>query len=84
MSNEDTIRRVIDLTNSALSQEQAKPTDEQIRQRFEEGVRNSPQLKDNTPLDVLTMNGAFHHYMDPDTDTLWIGYRAGFRAALRT
>lgn len=60
----------------------AELTDEQIRERFERSVRNSPRLKNNTPLGEVTVNGAFSHYMDADTDTLWIRYRAGFRAAL--
>jgi hypothetical protein len=61
----------------------AEPTDEQIRMRFERSVLNSQQLAGNTPLGTVTVNGQFGYYMDADTDTLWIGYRAGFRAALK-
>lgn len=66
----------------AMIASRAAATDEQIRERFERSVRKSPKLKGNTPLGTVTINGAFSHYADPDTDTLWIGYRAGFRAAL--
>ena len=27
----------------------------------------------------MTINDQFHHYMDPDTDTLWIGFALGVR-----
>lgn len=31
----------------------------------------------------MTVNGVFSHYTDPDTDTLWLGYRAGFVRSMR-
>lgn len=52
-----------------------------LREKFEAAVLNEPHLKNNTPLGVMEINGAFDHYMDPDTDTLWIGFALGYRVA---
>lgn len=60
----------------------ARLTDAEIRAEFEASVRGST-LKASTPLGVVTMNGAFSHYADSDTDTLWLGYRAGFARSSR-
>lgn len=30
------------------------------------------------PLGPVHYNGEFHHFMDPDTDTAWIGFYAGW------
>ena len=40
-------------------------------------------LKKNTPLGIIEVNGAFHHYADRDTDTMWLGFALGMRAAER-
>lgn len=50
-----------------------------IRGRFETSIKNSPRLAGNTPLGVMEINGAFSHYMDPDTDTMWLGFALGTR-----
>jgi len=55
-------------------------TDEQIREQFEDSIKRSA-VAATTPLGVITINDAFHHYADPDTDTMWLGYRAGFKRA---
>lgn len=54
---------------------------ESIRSIFEEVVKKSPLLSKNTPLGIMEINGEFSHYMDPDTDTMWIGFAMGMRAA---
>jgi hypothetical protein len=53
----------------------------EIKQAFEDYVKNSKRFKDNTPLETMEINGVFHHYMNPDTDTMWIGFALGFRTA---
>ncbi|WP_347220306.1 hypothetical protein [Chryseobacterium sp.] len=55
-------------------------TDEQVRELFEASVKKSA-IASKTPLNIVTLNGAFHHYFDADTDTMWLGYRAGYRRA---
>lgn len=57
----------------------SKPSREVAREAFEASVRTS-KLAANTPLGAVTINGEFSHYANPDTDTLWLGYRAGFNA----
>lgn len=54
-------------------------TVEAMRQHFENQIRNTPAFAQNTPLSVITVNGAFSHYADPDTDTMWLGYAMGMR-----
>jgi hypothetical protein len=54
-------------------------TPEQMRAEFESYIKGSERWKGNTPLGTMTVNGAFHHYMDADTDTMWIGFSIGFR-----
>lgn len=56
-------------------------SEEAILERFERAVRDS-HLAKNTPLGKVTFQDEFHHYMDPQTDTLWLGYRAAYRARL--
>lgn len=50
-----------------------------IRVRFEAAVRDSKSLAGTTPLGTMTINNEFHHYMDSDTDTMWIGFALCFR-----
>lgn len=50
-----------------------------MRKCFEAAVRDTPALAANTPLDCMVMNGAFSHYTDPDTDTMWLGFALGMR-----
>lgn len=54
-----------------------------MRATFEQVVRQTPLLAKNTPLGIMEVNGEFSHYMDPDTDTMWIGFALGMRAAKR-
>jgi len=52
---------------------------EEIRALFETTVKGSKRLASTTPLGTMEINGEFHHYMDPDTDTMWIGFALGVR-----
>lgn len=54
-------------------------TIEEMRKWFEAMISSTPRLRDNTPLGIMEINGGFSHYMDADTDTLWIGFAYGFR-----
>lgn len=51
-----------------------------VRRLFEEAVAASIYA-DSTPLGAMTVNNEFSHYMDPDTDTMWIGFTVGIQAA---
>lgn len=51
-------------------------TDELIRAKFEAAAAKSTTI--HYPLGTMEINGVFHHYMDPDTDNAWIGFRAGY------
>jgi hypothetical protein len=53
----------------------------EIRVIFENYIKNSKRFKDNTPLETMEINGVFHHYMNPDTDTMWIGFALGYTHA---
>ena len=52
---------------------------EKIQECFERAVRESKSLASNTPLGAMAINGRFSHYMDPDTDTMWLGFALGMR-----
>lgn len=54
-----------------------------MRGHFENAITNTPALKANTPLNAMEVNGAFSHYIEPDTDTMWLGFALGMRAAER-
>ena len=54
-----------------------------MRTRFEQAINGTPRLKANTPLGIMEINGSFSHYMDPNTDTMWIGFAIGLRFAAR-
>lgn len=56
-----------------------KMTIDEARRIFEEAIKSHPRLGPNTPLGVMEVNGKFHHYMNPDTDTLWIGFALGLQ-----
>lgn len=56
---------------------------EQLRQQFEELIAHSTRWRFSTPLNCLLVNDRFHHYMDPDTDTLWLGFLMGVNATNR-
>lgn len=55
---------------------------EKLRALFEDFIKTSDRFKDNTPLGAMTINGQFSHYMDADTDTMWIGFAMGYRVAI--
>lgn len=55
----------------------------EMRSHFERGVNDTPVLKKNTPLGVVTINGEFSHFANADTDTMWLGFALGMRAAER-
>jgi hypothetical protein len=40
-------------------------------------------LRDTTPLGIVEVNGEFSHYMNPETDTFWLGFALGMRCAER-
>ena len=55
----------------------------EMRGFFEQGIQQTPALAERFPLTPVSVNGAFSHYMEPDTDTAWIGFALGMRAAER-
>ncbi len=55
----------------------------QMRTYFEQAINGTPRFKDNTPLGIMEVNGEFSHYMNPETDTMWIGFAIGTRFAER-
>lgn len=56
----------------------SQPTIEEMLPKFEQMVNNSTVLS-RWPLGQCTINGKFDHYMDADTDNLWIGFCCGYR-----
>lgn len=56
---------------------------ELMRNYFETSIKSTKVLRENTSLATMTINDEFHHYMDPDTDTMWIGFALGMRCAER-
>lgn len=58
-------------------------TVEEMRHYFENSIKETALLAANTPLGIMEINGKFSHYVTPDTDTMWIGFALGMRAAER-
>jgi hypothetical protein len=56
---------------------------EEMRALFETSIRQTEVFAKGTSLATVTINGQFHHYMDADTDTMWIGFAIGMRCADR-
>lgn len=54
-----------------------------MREHFERTIKDTPMFASNTPLGPITVNGKFTRYMDPDTDTMWLGFALGVRCAER-
>jgi hypothetical protein len=52
---------------------------DELKSCFERAILQTPSLAKNTPLGVMKINNEFSHYMDSDTDTLWIGFAMGMR-----
>lgn len=59
----------------------SSPTSEEVRQSFELACKSSTAYR--FPLGPVTINGVFQHYMDTDTDSAWVGYRAGVVRGLK-
>lgn len=55
----------------------------EMKRHFEEAINSTPVFKANTPLGVVSVNGEFSHYADSETDTMWLGFAIGMRAAER-
>lgn len=53
-----------------------KPAPEEARQSFESACNKSTSYR--FPLGAMEINGAFHHYVDSDTDSAFAGWRGGF------
>lgn len=58
-------------------------TKAEMRQHFEKLIADTPAFRDTTPLGIMEINGEFWHYMDSQTDTLWLGFALGMRVAER-
>lgn len=58
-------------------------TTDEMRRHFEAAINGTPTLKANTPLGSLSFNGKFSRYANADTDTMWLGFAIGMRAAER-
>lgn len=56
---------------------------EDMRPLFEGVINGTPTFKRNTPLGIVEVNGRFSHYMDGDTDNMWLGFVLGMRLAER-
>ena len=56
---------------------------EKMRGFFEASINGTSSFKKNTPLGIMEINGKFSHYMDADTDTMWLGFALGLRFAER-
>ena len=54
----------------------------EMRRYFEKLIADTPWFA-GTPLGIMEVNGEFHHYMDPDTDTMWMGFALGMRLSER-
>jgi hypothetical protein len=50
---------------------------------FEQTINQTAALKRNTGLGTFEINGEFSHYVEPDTDTMWLGFALGMRCAER-
>ena len=55
----------------------------EMRRHFERMVADTPHFQNRTPLRVMEINGQFSHYMDANTDTMWLGFALGMRCAER-
>ena len=58
-----------------------KPTSGYVRGCFELACKSSTEYR--FPLGVVTLTGVFLKYMDSDTDSAFVGYRAGFVRGLK-
>ena len=53
-----------------------------MRAHFESAMKGTPHFQ-KQPLGIMEINGQFSHYMNPETDTLWLGFAIGMRCAER-
>jgi hypothetical protein len=54
-----------------------------MRRHFENAVNQTPVIKAKTPLDIISVKGAFERYANPETQSMWFGFALGMRAAER-
>jgi hypothetical protein len=66
-----------------IADKPGKMPKETMRGFFERMVNDTPAFKASTPLGAIEVNGKFSHYMNPDTDTMWLGFALGMRCAQR-
>ncbi|NVL49925.1 hypothetical protein F2S72_09245 [Pseudomonas syringae pv. actinidiae] len=59
----------------------SSPTSQEVRESFELACKSSTAYR--FPLGPVTINGVFQHYMDTDTDSAFVGYRAGVVRGLK-
>lgn len=55
----------------------------EMRKLFEGIVNQTPVIAKSAPLGIMEVNGQLSHYMNADTDTMWIGFALGLRCAER-
>ena len=58
-------------------------TKAEMRDLFQTAITSTQALANNTPLGTVTINGAFSHFANAETDTMWIGFALGMRCAER-
>lgn len=76
-TSEDTAVMIVrEVRRAVLAHVTKLPDDVEIRVMFEEAVNASLM---NYPLGIMEVNDAFHCYMDPDTNNLWLGYKTGVK-----
>jgi hypothetical protein len=56
---------------------------ETMRALFEQCIRDTPSFRQTMPLDHLPGDGTFGYYVDPQTDSMWLGFAIGMRCAER-
>lgn len=59
----------------------ANPTANEVRSCFEQACNASKAYR--FPLGIVKLNGVFQRYMDSDTDSAYVGYKAGFVRGLK-
>ena len=54
-----------------------------IRKLFEHSIQSTPAFAGTTPLGVVTINGNFSHFANPETEKMWLGFALGMRLSER-
>lgn len=52
---------------------------ESMRHLFERAIRTEPYLHGKASLLSAQVNGVFSHYIDPDINSMWLGFALGIR-----